>query len=65
MPYSEVNSERRVKEQIEMKVQDENRSYLTEKNEVTWREYLKDLLHVDDVQEAELAEVMLKIVCMM
>ena len=56
--YSEVNAERRVKEQLELRIKDENGCLLTEENAVKarWNEYFNELLNVDDGREAELTE---------
>ena len=52
--YSKVNSERKVMDQMEMKVENKYESVLTEKEEIIdrWSEYFEGLLNVDDGREA-------------
>ena len=53
-----VNAERKVKEQLEMRIKDENGLMLTEEGEVKerWSRYFDQLLNVDDGREAEITE---------
>ena len=63
MFWKEVNSQSKVKEQMDMRIKDIDGNMVTEKNDVKrrWREYFEDLLNVDNGRVAELMDARIRV----